>query len=494
MNLNQTPHTLYRDAVRGAQTFEFSFGEIDRLGAPLWTVAAIGADGALSDGFGYGPNLERAQTSAWGETLEWFAARQALKVLPRVRASYQDLKARGENALDPVALNLSAGSPYHDAQTLEWVEVSRHPDGLRAWCPIEFVAPRAADIGPHCDANALVSVPITNGLGAGPTRAHALAHGVLELLQRDGNSVSYRALDRGIQIELDEVRDPQTRALLRHLDEQGIAVMAKLAALDFGMTNLYVVGHDRDLERAPSAIALSACGEAVHPDREIALGKALREFCMARARKTFNHGPLAPIRKLAPPGYLEAFRPATMRSEDDRALREMRAWMALSRPKFFEMLAPIFAARERVRFSELPTTPLQEQPETLTILSERLKAQGLEIYACEFTPVGAPVGAPVQVLRAIVPGLEVETMTYRRIGARNLERLLERGSPLVGQGRAPATAQPIRLTPTDAARLPGAWFDAAKLDEIIGPLYPLYREPGRHVLGFLEENTNKAPS
>ena len=484
MNLNLTPAALYRDAIAGAQTFEFPFGAIDHLGAQLWSVVVIGDDGALSDGFGYGPTLQRAQTSAWGEALEWFAARQALKTRPRINASYADLTKRGENALDPIALNLSAGSSYAPETQLQWVEVVRHPDRVPAWCPIEFVAPRAADIGADIEPKTLLSVPITNGLGAGPTRAHALAHGVLELLQRDGNSISYRALDRGIQVELDEVRDPRTRDLLADLDGQGIEVIVKLAALDFGMANLTVVGTDRDLTRAPSPIALSACGEAVHPDREFALAKALREFCMARARKTFNHGPLAPIRKLAPPGYLEAFRPATMRSEDDRALNEMRGWMNLSDSEFFEMLRdPIFAVRETVRFSALPTTQTPDAVALLEVLTQRLNAENLEIYACDFT---AP-GASPAVLKAIVPGLEVETMTYQRIGARNLAKLLERGSPLVGLGAAPATARPIRLTGENAARFAGAWFDPRVLDEIIGPLYPLYREPGRHVLGFLGE-------
>ncbi len=485
MNL---PLNLYRKspgvALRSATVFEFPFGAIDRLSAPLWSVILLTQDGALNDGFGYGPTLERAQTSAWGEAIEWFHARDALKQMPRIRASFDELNQRGENALDPVSLNLQVGTIYTPAMPLGWVEIARHPDGEKTWCPIEFVAPRYADIEAGADPSSFVGVPITNGLGAGPTFERALAHGVLEQLQRDGNSVSYRALDRGVRVELDEVRDPQTRALLRNLDEQGIEVTVKIAALDFGMVNLYVVGYDRDLQRAPLPIALSACGEAVHPDREVALGKALHEFCMARARKTFNHGPLDLVRPLVPEGYLAAFRPATMRSEDDRALSEMRAWMNLTHQQFFEMLRdPIFAVNETRKFSELPTTQIRDDAQLLQVLTQRLNAENLEIYYAQFTPPGADVC----VLKAVVPGLEVETMTYGRIGARNLKRLLERDSPLVGLGDAPATARPIALTKEAQARFPGAWFDSAQLDAIIGDLYPLYREPGRHVLGFMEE-------
>jgi ribosomal protein S12 methylthiotransferase accessory factor len=471
-------------ALRGGALFEFSLTPADRLGLPLWNVALVGADGALSDGFGYGPTLDAAQTSAWGEAVEWWGAREALGRTPRVTATYAALVKEGRDAVDPVSLCLSAGSGYDPEGTpLTWIEARRHPSGAPAWVPIEFAAPRGADIGPGVDPGALLAVPITNGSGAGPTFAHALAHGVLELLQRDGNSVGYRALDRGVGVDLDDVRDPDTRALLAHLDREGVEIIVKLAADDFGMANLYVVGYDRDPARAPQPIMLSACGEAVHPDREVALGKALREYTSARARKAFNHGPLSQVRAIAPPGYLESFRPATMRSEDGRALRGMQGWMALSHHAFYQMLEhPIYDIRTRVKFSDLPTTPVPDADALLTLLAGRLGAAGLDILYADFTPPGSPA----TVLKAIVPGLEVETMTYRRIGARNLRRLLDRGLPLAGLGDGPPGAWPVRLPARDAD-LAGAWLDPAAVDRAMGPLYPLYREPGRHVLGFLAE-------
>jgi len=64
------------------------------------------------------------------------------------------------------------------------------------------------------------------------------------------------------------------------------------------------------------------------------------------------------------------------------------------------------------------------------------------------------------------------------------KRLLKRASSLVGQDEAPPNAKPIRLVGTDDKRL---WFDSSERERIVGKLYPLYREPGRHVIGFLEE-------
>jgi len=477
---------LYRHALAPAlakgKVFEFDFSPLDHLGIPLWTIAVIGEDGALSDGFGYGPNLEYAQTSGYGEALEWFWTREALKICPRRQGTWAQMSQEAA-CVHPVACNLQTGDEFSETNTiLEWVEVARHPDGEKFWMPIEFVAPRKADILGKAES---VAVPITNGSGAGPTLEHAIAHGVLELLQRDGNSVNYRAMDRGIRVELDDVRDPQTRELLAWLEEQNIEVIVKLASLDFGMANLYVVGYDRNVEDALSPISLSACGEAVHPDREFALAKALREFVMARARKAFNHGPLAPIRRLAPEGYLEAFRPSSMRSEDERALREMRGWMRLSHREFFEMLRdPIFQTRDTVRFSDLPDTPVADASERLRLLTERLNTQNLDIFYFD----ASPPDQSVRVVKVIVPGLEVETMTYERIGRRNLARLLERGSNLAGQGTAPEGALPIRALGEDDRRF---WFDSRAKERAIGPLYPLYREPGRHVLGFEEESFNR---
>ncbi len=487
MNSTFDPQTLdlYRaallPALKNGQLFEFEFSALDHLNIPLWTTALLGEDGALSDGFGYGPNLPYAQTSAYGETLEWFWTREALRIAPRRRGTFAQLRPEVA-CIDPVFCNLSAGSDYSPDETeLEWVEVTRHPDGARRWIPIEFVAPRYADIEANADKSRFLAVPITNGSGAGPTFEHALAHGILELLQRDGNSVSYRALDQGVAIELDAVQDAQTRELLAQLERQNVEVIAKLAATDFGMANVYVVGFDRNPSEAKSPISLSACGEAVHPDREFALAKALREFVMARSRKAFNHGPLAPVRAIAPPGYLESFRPSSMRSEDERALREMRGWMNLSHTEFFEMLRdPVFEIRETVGFSELPHTPVPTARDRLDVLTARLNAGGLEIYYFDATPPNCPV----RVLKVVVPGLEVETMTYERIGRRNLNRLLERGSILVGEGQLPPTAKLIRLMGEDDKRF---WFDSSQKESVVGKLYPLYREPGRHVIGFLAE-------
>ena len=111
--------------------------------------------------------------------------------------------------MDPISGCLPAGSSYTPEMELEWVEARRHPDGETVLVPVEFVATRGADLGDYKARSCIA--PITNGLGAGLDPERALAHAVLELLQRDGNGVAFRALDRGIVVDLDGVEDEETR-------------------------------------------------------------------------------------------------------------------------------------------------------------------------------------------------------------------------------------------------------------------------------------------
>ncbi len=116
---------------------------------------------------------------------------------------------------------------------------------------------------------------------------------------------------------------------------------------------------------------------------------------------------------------------------DDRALAEMQRWMQLDHAAYFEEIRhPLFDVRARLPFDSLPTASVPDADATLALLTERLSLAGLEILYVDFTPPGSTAVA----LKAIVPGLEVETMTYQRIGARNLRRLLARGSRIVGVG------------------------------------------------------------
>ena len=325
---------------------------------------------------------------------------------------------------------------------------------------------------------------ITNGQGAAFDADRAVVHAVLEVLQRDGNATAFRAMDRGVVVDLDGLADPDALALLDRLAAAGIDVTVKLASTDLGVVDVYAVGCSRDAAE-PVPIMATACGEAAHPDRDTAVRKALHEFAAARARKAFMHGPLDLVARATPPGYLDGWltgHPPERLVEEDRALAAMLDWTAAGTPALVDLLRDtVLARRSTVPLTELPTwTGGDLHRHVVGGLHER----GFDVLVDLHPSDGDAVAAKV-----LVPGCEVETMSYGRIGERGVRRLRERDDALVAVGADPGGWGRVHLTADAEERLGGpAWFDREAARRRVGPLYPLYREPGRHVVAQVLEN------
>ncbi|GJG87772.1 methanogenesis marker 1 protein [Gemmatimonadetes bacterium T265] len=481
----------------GLDRYEFPLHALDRVGVPVYYAAAFTPDDVALTGVGYGPDDLAARTSALGEMAETYGTFASFRALPRRGGSYNDLRRDGVLALDPLECRLPVGTSYTADRPLQWVEATRWPDGARRWVPLEFAASNVGDTGP----GDWLFTPITNGMGAGDTLERAIAHGLLELVQRDGNSLSYRALDQGVAIDLDAVDDPVVQDLRARFDAAGIDVLPKLASTAFGIANVYVVGGERDPRQAPHPVMLTACGEAAHPDRARALRKALLEFCSSRARKRFAHDRWDVVAPLLPDGYrarLERNPPGW--DEEGRALHAMRDLMAQGPEAVVDLIRDtVLSVRQRVPYTALPTvTPgaLDDPAALLADVAGRLGAEGLEVWYVDVTPPGAPARA----VKVLVPELEVEGMSYHRVGARGVRLLAERGDGLAGvnaHGGAdlPAGLARVPLTAEAEAELGGhAWFDVAEAERRLGRLYALYREPGEHVLAFAARAEGAAAS
>ena len=450
----------------------FPIDSLDRLGIPVVQAAAISRDDESTIGYGFGATAAQAEIGAIGELCEEIHVGAHVARAPATMASHAEL---GDRAVDPLTLCLPAGSAYTPDMALPWIEARSWPSGETVMVPREWVAAYATQLP---DAPRLI-VPITNGLGAGLDIEHAIAHGVLEALQRDGNVLTYRALDQGVVVDLDQHVPPDVAALVARLRDAGISPMVKLASTDFGIANLYAVGDDQRTPVVP--IQVTACGEAPHPDRDVAIRKALLEFCGSRARKAVTHGPIDAIARVFPPAYFTrqmSSAHAEAADEEPRAVTAMAEWIGADAATLRHRLAgTVFSDRRHVAFGDLPTVAASQvasSRDRLALLTARLAAEGLGILwvAC------SPPGSPVKVVKVIVPGLESETMSYHRIGWRGVRRLRGRGDPLVLDAPRPG-AKRVRLRPEDEARSGGpAWFDAALADRTVGDLYPLYREPG----------------
>ena len=462
-----------RTLPSSAMVSVFRIDGVDRLGWPVVQAALVPEDGNSVIGYGYGANETAASVGALGELCEEVHVGAWLATAPSTSASTRDLIAtHGVAAVaDPLTLCLSAGSDYTADMELEWVAARRWADGQTVMVPREWVAAYSYQLA----TPARLITPITNGLGAGLDVAHAVAHGLMELLQRDGNVLSYRALDQGVVIDVGE-EAPELRALIDRLSEHGIAARVKLACTDFGLANVYVVGEDG---ASALPIQMSACGEACHPDAHAAIRKALLEFVGSRARKAATHGPIPLLRQIMPRAYGDMqLRCAMQEEEEPRALEAMTSWVGGDGTQLrAQLAATLFADRRHVAFSALPSVArgaADDAGARLAILSERLAEEGLDILWVDCSPAGSEV----RVVKVIVPGLESETMSYHRIGWRGVRRLRERGDPLILGAERDGAAR-VRLRPADEARAGGpAWFDAARADQIVAAFYPLYREPG----------------
>ena len=472
-DLNQIA-ALFRGSLPShARVDVFRIDALDRLAIPVVQATLTSEGGHAVDGYGYGMTAIEAEVGALGELCEEAHAGAFVAAAPFVTASYAGLVARHgpRGVVDPLKLCLAAGSPYTDSLELAWVEARRHPSGETVLVPLEWVAAYPSQM----QRPARLITPITNGLGAGLDTAHAIAHGVMELLQRDGNVVSYRALDQGREISLDDL--PADAALLvQRYRDAGIALQVKLADTSFDITNLYVVGDDN---HAAAPIQITSCGEAAHPDRGHGLRKALLEFAGSRARKAATHGPIDAIRSVMPEALVERrLQDALANEEESRAVEAMAAWVGEDAAGLRRHLAScVFASKTSVALSSLPTVPpgsLHDAAARLAWLTERLAREGLEILWVDCSPPGSPV----RVVKTIVPGLEAETISYHRIGRRGVARLRARGDRLILDAPLDGAAR-VRLHTEDEELSGGpAWYDVAGADAMVDRLYPLYRESG----------------
>ncbi len=482
----------YLDAFPAGDIVAFPIDPIDRVGIPVWVVALFpdtpALDGIMPYGVGYGADEESAILGALGEIAEMVWPTLTLSARAKTRGSYAELRdsvgARG--IADPLTLCLPAGSPVGHDTLLDWVEARRWADGSAVLVPIDLAAYSSRELAPGYVPFTTI---ISNGMGAGPDLDWAIGHGLCEILQRDGNGLLFRALDRGVAIDMPEALPEPVADLVNRFAIAGIRVIPKFATDEFGMANVYCVGID---EREPAVpIMATACGEAAHPDRTQALAKAIAEYAASRARKAFAHGPMALAEAIAPPGYITRFMKqagGAAKSSDGRAFAEMRRWTRTDAATLRGWLADtMLAERTRIDATALPKASVPDARARGRLARAAVEAAGFDILYVDMSPDDAGVA----VVKVIVPGMEVETMSYYRIGERNVAKLVAMDSPLIDFGGVEsATRRPVRLTDEAIERLGGQpYFDTAAADAIVGPLYPLYREPEAHHVAWAEIGT-----
>ncbi len=463
---------------RHGRVLDFDISSLDRLGVPV-TSCSLLVDGRLvQQGNGYGLTAEAARVSGLGELAEGVLAAGHVAALRRRsrRGSFSELVRRegADRVADPATLCLPAGSPWDAGTVLDWVPLVRVRTGEEVWAPLDLVASDAADLEGAAGPGLLP--PVTNGLGAGLDDERPVVHGLQEILQRHTNGLRFRALDaRSPEIDPAglEALDPGVAALAARFAAQGVEPVLKHAATAFGICSTYVVGLDAD-DAVP--IRLTACGEAADPSVARSLTKSLLEYANSRARKAFFFGDPAAARAVADPAYWDAVQRGRAGGEP-RAVAAMRAWHDLGADRLRALTAPDRSRRVDLASVEPPTRSVPAGASALEVLLSCVA--GHDVLAA----VGRDGDA--RAAKVLATGLEVETMSYGRIGELGVADLLTTDLGLVRVGGSASESHPDRVVLTADAeeRLGGpAWYSYAAAERVVGPLYPLYREPPRHLV------------
>ena len=338
---------------------------LDRIGIDV-AVAVRPNSCSVSVSQGKGLDLTQAMTSALMEAIEGFHAEE---IGESRRAAYREL-ATDRGVVDPLTL-CGTGCPFDLDATISWLQGFDLLQDEACWVPGEIVH---TDYTLPLDGYFLAG---SNGLASGNHMVEAISSAICELVERDAvalwNGLGIRAR-AGRNLDLASIDDPDCQALLAKYEKADIAVRIWNVTTDIGIAAF--VCDIQDLADGAPGRLRHFQGAGCHPDRTIALVRALTEA--AQVRLTY----IAGLRDdLAPAEYEE---PPT--AEIGYALLD-----ALRRD-----MDPIL-------FREVPTFAADDLRQDLRWELERLRSAGVaRVVAIDLT---RPDFA-IPVVRAVIPGLE----------------------------------------------------------------------------------------
>lgn len=348
---------------------------LDRIGVPVYlAVRPNGRSLAVSQGKGL--DAPSAKVSAIMESLEGHHAefhRCPCRVATRAQL-LESCRDGRSGVVDPLRLPRSRASSDLEHRSMVWTAGENIVTGRVMWVPLEMV-----DLDftlPHVfDSSVLLRS--SNGLASGNTLAEAVLHGLSEVIERDATGLmNLRAADDWARARLDlaSVTDPAALGLISQFNRADIAVSAWDVTTDIGVPTFLVAIFDRTTDELlmPSAPAL---GSGAHPDRGVALCRALTEA--AQARLTAISG-----------------------SRDDIRRRD------LAYDQSSEVIADhrsIAAERGKRDFGAVRSCTTNTLQGDLRAILSRLAARGLhEVVVIDLSSDDLPV----KFVRVIVPGLE----------------------------------------------------------------------------------------
>jgi len=248
---------------------------LDRIGIPVvQVVRPFSLSNAVSQG--KGETLAEAAISAILESTESFCG-ERLDRIETVAASAAALNIHQDRFANLMAAN---GTERWMETETAWVTAENLIDGHRTFLPLELV--HTAYVDPPCPSDGIF-VATTTGLAAGFSEYDAIAHGILECIERDGIARAQRhhGFFQHCRIDPATIDDPQVCELLSYLETRELLAGLWIASSPVGVPVIWC--HLMERIR-PDAALLShpAEGSAAHLDPAAAIRAALYEAVQAR--------------------------------------------------------------------------------------------------------------------------------------------------------------------------------------------------------------------
>jgi len=249
---------------------------LDSIGLPVVTVCRPNSR-AVTVSLGKGLDLAAARASGVMESIEAFTAERLTR--PLVLGSVSDLRSSHPLA-DVDLLPRTTDSLYHPDAPILWTEGRELFTGTPRWVPYEMVhtaytLPRPTGTG--------CFIATSNGLASGNHLLEAISHAICETVERDAATLhSVREPEDAASRRIDPrtVDDAGCGEALDRLDRAGMSVTIWDMTSDIGIPAFICRIAER--RRPPVVTADDAEGMGCHPDRNVALLRALTEAAQSR--------------------------------------------------------------------------------------------------------------------------------------------------------------------------------------------------------------------
>ena len=353
---------------------------LDCLGVPVFVSER---DGALSDGFTFGKGLAaiESEIGAHMEAIEYHFAEPGTAELETRWGTPRDLSCapNGADAIFEFAPIL--GRRAAPDQRLLLARAHDVESGAPAWIPAELVFNPAPDVG------ATLYGASSNGLASGNSVEEASLHALFELIERDIWSIEFV---RNASLRVAEAGlPPQIRDIAQTASRNGLRLVVRTVPNDFGMP--FFAAFLFDPARPEQRFFNGGWG--CHLDRRIALMRAVTEVAQSRA------------------AYLHGGRAAPQWDGPGDEAQGVRAQMDL-----------VSREHPQVAFADIPG------PECAgSIAAQWAQAVASLRHVVDrpiYRVIYTPEGAPLHVVRLVVPLLENFSKATMRVGPR-LQAALE---------------------------------------------------------------------